>query len=126
MHAFRRLITEQMDKRGWRAADLVRAAGLSPQQVSNMLNDDREFLDAMPKRDTMRSLAWAFRIDEGVVFQAAASAYGVPLGNVAPQDVTVLANDVLLGELARRLGVEARMGPGRLAAHDPGKHENRR
>lgn len=128
MHALRRLITEEMDKRGWRPVDLVRASDLSPQLISNLLSDDREYIDAMPKRDTLRRLAWAFRVDDTVLYRAAASAFGVPMGSVEAPRAEEISDEVLIAELARRLGIKATAAR-RLtvaALQGPGKAEKRR
>ena len=118
-----------MDKRGWRPVDLVRASGLSPQLVSNLLSDDRDYLDALPKRETLRSLAWAFHIEDAVVLQAAAAAFGVPLGQVPAPGPDSISDEVLIAELARRLGLKASVATKRLsvaAMRDPGRSEKRR
>jgi transcriptional regulator with XRE-family HTH domain len=116
-----------MDQRGWRPADLAKAANLSPQLVSQLLSDDREYIDAMPKRDTLRALAWAFRMDDALIYRAAAAAFGVPVGNVTAPSPDQLSDEVLVAELARRLGLTA-SATRRLAvaASAPPKSERRR
>lgn len=112
MHALRQFIQEQMDARGWRPADLVRASGLSKQLVSNHLNDDREVLAQRPSKATVTGYARAFKVSEDVVLSKVAAAMGVPIGDLQPVVFSVSdASDAeLLAELARRLSERAREG----------------
>ena len=74
MHEFKRFIQQQLDARGWKQADLVRASGLSRSHVSKLMRDDREHLGQMPEADTLAGLARGFTIPEEIVRTAASRA----------------------------------------------------
>lgn len=103
MNALRALITEQMDGRGWKPAQLARASGLSPQLIHTLLTDDREVIDAMPKRETLAGLARAFGLGEAVLLRAAAQAWGVPVDGTVEAGAGGLSNADLIAELEQRL-----------------------
>lgn len=105
MNAFQRFIRERMDERGWTAADLARASGVTKQTLSGILNDPRARLDRMPTERTTNGLARAFDVEHDVVLLAVGRAMGVPVDEpVAVVDVRQVATRDLLRELARRLG----------------------
>jgi transcriptional regulator with XRE-family HTH domain len=56
-------LQEEMQKRGWNQSDLAKAAGISRQAVSNILNMART-----PGPDVCKSIASAFKIDPAIVF----------------------------------------------------------
>lgn len=104
MHAFREFIQDQMDARGWNQAELSRRSGLSSQQISKLLNDERDRLSGMPRIDTVEGLARAFGITPDAVAKQAAQAYGVP--GAQPDDhvqARELSNEELVHELTQRL-----------------------
>lgn len=100
MHEFRRFIEERMDARGWNKSDLARQSGLSTQHISDLVLDDRDMLDRMPRRSTIAALAKAFQVPEAMVLQHAAIAYGVPIEG----QLTIAADDIPDEELLRVLG----------------------
>ena len=105
MHAFRSFVQAEMDKRGWKAVDLVSRSGLSKQVVSNILNDDRDELSSRPGRQTVDSLARAFSVPSDVVLLAIGKAMGIPVAApVVIYDASRVPNDELLRVLAQRLG----------------------
>lgn len=104
MHAYRRFVQDEMDKRGWTAADLQRSSGLTKQNLSRLLNDQRAQLQQRPDPATITGLARAFGIDETVVLTYVAEAMGLPTSRVAVVDAAALSNDALLRILAERLG----------------------
>lgn len=104
MHAFRRFIEDQMAIRDWAAADLVGASKMSAQQVSKLLNDEREMLPRMPESSTIDALARAFGIITLPLIRAAAvQALGVP--DVPTFEFTLkdFDDDALLAEVRRRM-----------------------
>jgi len=101
MHAYRRFVQEQMDRRSWRQADLVRESGLSPQVVSRMLVDSRDSISQMPDDATVEGLARAFAVDRSVVLAAIGEAMGIP-STVVRADLDDVSLDDLMGELRRR------------------------
>lgn len=105
MHAFRSFVQAEMDKRGWKAVDLVSRSGLSKQVVSNILNDDRDELPGRPGRQTVDSLARAFSVPSDVVLLSIGEAMGIPVASpVVIYDASRVPNDELLRVLAQRLG----------------------
>lgn len=104
MHAFRRFIEDQMAERDWGQADLVGASKMSAQQVSKLLNDEREILPRMPEPSTIDGLARAFGIVTLPLIRAAAvRAMGVP--DVPTFEFTLkdFDDDALLAEVRRRM-----------------------
>jgi transcriptional regulator with XRE-family HTH domain len=118
MHELRRFIEAQMDRLGLtEQAELVRASGLTKQHVSNLVNDDRNRLDAMPSRETITALARAFHVTEDAVMVVAARAYGVPVDEpVVVPTMEGIPSSQLAGELQRRLTREERERDGRESA----------
>jgi transcriptional regulator with XRE-family HTH domain len=128
IHALRKLLWEELDRKGWTPADLARASSLSPQLISTLLNDPRDVMDQMPKRETLSKIAYGFRIPESVVFRAAAVAWGVPVDGKPDDRLTAddLSNEELLATIGRRLGVVASGRAELRAAHEPSRTARRR
>ena len=103
MHAYQRFVRTEMDKRGWTAADLSRASGLSRQHLSRILGDDRDVLQRRPESSTIDALATAFGVSADYVLAFVAEAMGFPSGRVAAPDPSALSDDELLRLLAERL-----------------------
>ncbi|GAA1333786.1 hypothetical protein GCM10009592_28300 [Brachybacterium rhamnosum] len=103
MHAYRRFVQTEMDKRGWTAADLQRSSGLTKQNLSRLLRDDREQLQQRPDAATVTSLAGAFGVTENVVLSHVAEAMGLPTTRVEVAAAADLSNEELLRILAERL-----------------------
>lgn len=103
MHAYRRFVQTEMDKRGWTAADLQRSSGLTKQNLSRLLRDEREQLQQRPDAATVTALASAFRVDEKLVLSHVAEAMGLPTSRVEVAAAADLSNDELLRILAERL-----------------------
>lgn len=106
MNKLRRFIQAEMDARGWHAADLTRASGLSRQVVHNLLRDRRPELRMQPRDATVAGLAKAFNVDEKRIRYVALQAM-----NVIPDDRDLVIvhelrdadDDALLRELGSRL-----------------------
>lgn len=113
MHAYRKFVQLEMDKRGWSAADLQRASGLTKQNLSRILNDDRVQMQQRPDPATVAGLARAFGINEVVVLSHVSEAMGLPTGRVQISAAADFSNDELLRVLAERLS------RGDRDAHDP-------
>lgn len=123
----RKLIQDELDRKQWIPADLVRASGLSAQLISNLLNDERDQIDQMPKRETLSRIAYGLRIPEATVLRSAAAAWGIPLeGSDTRMSADDLSNDELLATLARRLGTQSATRRLVRAAHDPSPSDRRR
>lgn len=105
MHEYKRFVQEQMDARGWRQADLVRASGLSRALVSRILRDDRPRLGQMPDESTMVGLAKAFHVSTETVRTAAARALRgyADDGEALTTDLSAVSIDALLMEIRRRV-----------------------
>lgn len=105
MHEYKRFVQEQMDARGWRQADLVRASGLSRALVSRILRDDRPRLGQMPDESTMAGLAKAFHVSTETVRTAAARALRgyADDGEALTTDLSAVSIDALLMEIRRRV-----------------------
>lgn len=103
MHAYRRFVESEMDKRGWTAADLQRSSGLTKQNLSRLLNDSREQLQQRPEPATVTALARGFGVSEPVVLSYVAEAMGLPVSRVTVSDPAALSNEELLRVLAERL-----------------------
>lgn len=104
MHALRKYIQGEMDRRGWKAADLVLASGIAKQVVSSLLNDDRDRIDRMPTDRTIDGLAKAFSTSREVILNRVADAMGLPVDEpVIVYDARRVPNEELLRELERRL-----------------------
>lgn len=103
MHAYRKFVQMEMDKRGWTAADLQRSSGLTKQNLSRLLNDERVQMQQRPDGTTVTALARAFGVDEIVVLSYVAEAMGLPTARVEVAAAADLSNDELLRVLAERL-----------------------
>lgn len=104
MHALRRYVQGSLDARGWKPADLARASGMSPQLVSQLLNDERDRLSSIPKEPTIAGIAKAFGVSESVVIGHVFEALGYDLNVVRTEiDLSSLNDAQLLDELATRL-----------------------
>lgn len=116
MHEYKRFVQEQMDARGWRQADLVRASGLGRALVSRILRDERPRLGQMPDESTMAGLAKAFQVPTETVRTAAARALRgyTDDGEALTTDLSAVSIDALLMEIRRR--VQASENP---SAQDP-------
>ncbi|MBH0121525.1 helix-turn-helix transcriptional regulator [Rhodococcus sp. CX] len=122
MHEFKRFIQQQLDARGWKQADLVRASGLSRSHVSKLIRDNREHLGQMPDDDTIAGLSRGFNVPEDVVRTAASRALvgyeddGRPIH----LDLTEVSTDALLQEVRRRIEeTGARHGTGTAQEQKP-------
>lgn len=107
MHEYRRFVQRELDARGWKAADLVRASGASRQVVSKLLTDKRDYLGQMPDDSTIQKLARGFGIAEEVVRTAAArSLVGyTDDGSALTLNLQDVHIDALLSEIRRRVNV---------------------
>lgn len=103
MHAYRRFVQTEMDKRGWTAADLQRSSGLTKQNLSRLLRDEREQLQQRPDTETVNALARAFGVNEKLVLSHVAEAMGLPTNRVEVAAAADLSNEELLRILAERL-----------------------
>lgn len=104
MHAYRAFIQAEMDRRGWKAADLATKSGVSKQVISTALRDSRDQLRMMPSKATVQGLARAFDVPDVVVLQKIAEAMGLPAGErVVVYDPAGVPDDELVREVARRL-----------------------
>lgn len=111
MHAYRRFIQDEMDKRGWKATDLARASGVSKQVLSTALNDTRDQLRMMPSHETVAGLARAFGVPQRVILHKVAEAMGLPAGEeVVVYDASRVSDDELINELIRRFRAARRGG----------------
>lgn len=113
MHAYRKLIEEQMTARDLSQADVARAAALTRQRVSQLLKDDRDRLPNPPDVATVEGLARAFKLAPEVVWTAVAEAMGLPRFVVPSitHEVKDVSNAQLLKELASRMGLEVTVRP---------------
>lgn len=115
MNKLRSFIEAEMDARGWRAADLTRASGLSRQVVHNLLRDRRPRLMMQPRDTTVAGLAKAFSVDEKRIRFVALQAMDVIPDDrelVIVHELKDADDDSLLRELRLRLST-------RLADADP-------
>lgn len=103
MHAYRRFVQTEMDKRGWTAADLQRSSGLTKQNLSRLLRDEREQLQQRPDTETVHALARAFGVSDELVLSHVAEAMGLPTNRVEVAAAADLSNEELLRILAERL-----------------------
>lgn len=126
MHALGRFIQEQMDEpgRAWKAADLARQSGLSPQVISKLLDGGRTRMARPPSQATVTGLAKAFggADIERRLWLRVAESMGLPAGMEIPvADPARLTDEDLLRELARRLAAAStRTGERPLSVVRPG------
>lgn len=108
MHAYRKLIDEQMKAREMTQAGLARAAGMTRQRINQILKDDRDRLVQVPDTATVEGLSKAFKLAPEVVWVAVAEAMGLPRFVVPPitHEVKDVDNELLIKELAKRLDLE--------------------
>jgi transcriptional regulator with XRE-family HTH domain len=113
MHALRRYIQGSMDAHGWKPSDLAHASGLSTQLISQLLNDDRDMLPAIPKRSTLEGLAKAFGTNVSHVTTYVFEAMGYSLEQAREAvDLSQVRSKDLLDALAARLPDDSRQaGP---------------
>lgn len=113
MHAYRKIVDEQMKAGRMSQSELSRASGLSRQRVSQILNDDRERLVQVPDTATVEGLAKAFKLAPEVVWVAVAEAMGLPSFVVPPitHEVKDVDDAQLLAELGKRLDLEVTVRP---------------
>ncbi len=107
MHAYRKLIDQELADRKWDRQDLQREAGLSRAQVHRLVTDDRDRLPQPPHAETVQALAKAFHLSDESVWSAVAEAMGLPR-SAAPSithEVKAVSNEELVKELANRLGL---------------------
>lgn len=115
MHAYRKLIQDEMDARQWQASDLARVSGVSKQVLSNILGDTREQLVQRPTDATVNGLARAFGLNPDAILAAVGEAMGLPVSRpVVIYDAARVSDDDLLRVLGERLR----------AAKDGGEHEH--
>ena len=108
MHALRRYLQNGLDARGWAPAEFARRSGLTRQRVSQMLNDDRELLPQVPRRETLVAIARAFAVSESTVTAVAFEAMGYDLEAVRSEaDLSTASSEQILRALADRLGIGA-------------------
>lgn len=104
MHELGRYLQREMDKRGWKPADLSRHTGITKQTISNLLNDPREYMDQTPRRPTLEGLASGLQVPLGDVLTVAAQAIGaIPVDSTTRSDLSQVPDEVLTHELAARL-----------------------
>lgn len=107
MHEFRRFIEDLMALNDdMKPAGLARASGLSPQHISQILNDDRDVMKQMPEDKTIDGIAAAFPgVTKTMVRTAAVRALGVPAADTPAMvlDLHDISVDMLLGEIRRRI-----------------------
>lgn len=105
MHEYRRFIQDNLDSRGWKLPDLMRASGLSRQLLHRVLNDNRDHLGQMPDDSTMEGIAKGFGVPvERVRTAAARSLAGyTDDGSALTLDLQDVHIDALLNEIRRRV-----------------------
>lgn len=105
MHAYSRFIQEQLDARGWTAAELSRRSGIPEPTLSKIIKDPDDRLAGMPSDDTIDKLARGLGIKPGVIVAYAATArYGIPVGEpVEIANAAGVSDDELIRQLEQRL-----------------------
>ena len=104
MHAWSRFVREYLDTHGMRPAELARKTGVSPQVLSNLLNDRRDQLDRRPDPKTVALLAKGMNVDESVLLSKIGEAMGLPVAeHVVVYSASRVSDDELIRELATRL-----------------------
>lgn len=103
-HALTAFIRKQMDERRLRNRDLVANSGLSRQLVSKYVNDDRDQLARIPKKETVDGFAKAFNVSPEFVLGKAIEALGLGYSSGDFVNSVATATDAeLLVEIERRL-----------------------
>lgn len=105
MHDYRRFVQDELDARGWTAAQLARESGLRRQLIWNILHDDRPRLGQMPEDSTLEGLARGFTVPVERVREAAARALRGYVTDGATLQITLsdVSTDALLTELRKRI-----------------------
>ena len=85
--------------------ELAAKSGLTKQRVSQLLKDDRDQIDRIPKADTVQALAQAFDVPAASIWLAIAQALGIPLEAepVVVREIESASDEQLIRELERRL-----------------------
>lgn len=109
MHEYKLFSQEQMDQRGWRQPDLVRASGLSGANGSRILNDERPRLGQMPDESTLVALARGLPRDGSYRPGSCTSGY-VDVGAGLGADLSNVSIGALLEEVRSRV-VHANQNP---------------
>lgn len=105
MHEYRRFIQQQLDERGWKRPDLVRASGLTRQLVWSILSDERDHLGQMPDDNTLEGLSKGFGLPVEVFRTAAARSLAgyTDDGSALTIRLQDVPTDALLNEVRRRI-----------------------
>lgn len=105
MHALGRYLTEQLEVRGWRAADLARASGVSPQTLSNLMAEGADHLGRMLEHRTITGLAEALVVPEADIVTKAAESMGIGFERLQGMltDPRLIPDEVLIELLRKRL-----------------------
>lgn len=113
MHAYRKLIEEQMEAGEMTQSDLARASGVTRQRINQILKSDRDRLVHVPDTATVEGFAKAFKLAPEVVWIAVAEAMGLPRFVVPSitHQVKDVTNAQLLSELASRMDLEVSVRP---------------
>lgn len=82
MHALGEYLHREIAARGWTPAEFAREAGLSRQNVYQLLDDDRDHLGRLPEGHTADKIAAALNVPVEVVWIRALEAVGIPTGNL--------------------------------------------
>jgi transcriptional regulator with XRE-family HTH domain len=79
VHALGTYLAEQMEARGWTAAELARRSGVTKQTLYNLLDPERTTLGRMLEDRTYSGLAAALNVPAEVLVMKAAEAMGIPV-----------------------------------------------
>lgn len=82
MHALGEFLHKEIALRGLTPAEFARVAGLSRQNVYQLLDDDRDHLGRLPEGHTAEKLAIALGVPVEVIWIRALEAVGIPTGNL--------------------------------------------
>lgn len=117
MHAYRKLIEEQMKAGEMTQSELSRASGVTRQRINQILKNDSERLVHVPDTATVEGFAKAFNLEPEIVWTAVAEAMGLPRFVVPSitHQVKEVSDAQLLTELARRMRLEVTVRPARPA-----------
>lgn len=106
MNEYRRFVQAELDRRNWRAADVVKHGGPSRQVIHTILNDKRDVLDQRPKQETIEGLSRAFNVPVDAVLARVAMAMGLPL-TMATAELDSASDEDLLEEIRKRMQRES-------------------